>query len=158
MREAIATYTARAAEKLRGYGLIASAVQVFMHTNRFNGDPAYANQATVTLEHSNDSFLLIDATVRVGRRLWREGFRYAKAGVVFVDLCRADHANAEFFPSRDPVRSEALMRMLDSVNRRFGRDTLRPGGTGPRPDWSMRRAKLSPAYTTCFDDLLIASA
>jgi DNA polymerase V len=158
MREAIATYTARAAEKLRGYGLIASAVQVFMHTNRFNGDPAYANQATVTLEPSNDSFLLIDATVRVGRRLWREGFRYAKAGVVFVDLCRADHANAEFFPSRDPVRSEALMRMLDSVNRRFGRDTLRPGGTGPRPDWSMRRAKLSPAYTTCFDDLLIASA
>jgi DNA polymerase V len=64
MREAIATYTARAAEKLRGHHLIASAVQVFMHTNRFNGDPPYANQATVTLQPSNDSFLLINATVR----------------------------------------------------------------------------------------------
>jgi DNA polymerase V len=154
MREAIATYTARAAEKLRGYRLIASAVQVFMNTNRFNGDPAYANQATVTLEPSNDSFLLINATVCVAKRLWREGFRYAKAGVVFVDLCPADQVSAQFFPSRDPARSEAVMRVLDTVNRRYGRDTLRPGGTGPRPDWSMRRAQLSPAYTTCFDDLL----
>jgi DNA polymerase V len=158
MREAVATYTTRAAEKLRGYHLVASAVQVFMHTNRFNGDPHYANHGTVTLEPSNDSFLLIDATVRVARRLWREGFRYAKAGVVFIDLCQADQASAGFFPSRDPVRSEPLMRVLDAVNRRYGRDTLRPGGTGSRPDWTMRRAKLSPAYTTCFDDFLAATA
>src|SRR5262249_5684645 len=33
MREAIATFTARAAEKLRDYRMVASAVQVFMHTN-----------------------------------------------------------------------------------------------------------------------------
>ena len=129
-----------------------------MHTNRFNGDPPYANQATVTLEPSNDSFLLINATVRVARRLWRDGFRYAKAGVVFVDLCRADQATTQFFPSRDPARSAALMQALDAVNRRYGRDTLRPGGTGQRPDWSMRRAKLSPAYTTCFEELLPVSA
>jgi DNA polymerase V len=96
--------------------------------------------------------------VRVAHRLWREGFRYAKAGVVFVDLCPADQASAEFFPSRDPVCSEALMKMLGAVNRRYGRDTLRLGGTGQRPEWSMRRAKLSPAYTTSFDDLLAATA
>jgi hypothetical protein len=44
---------ASTAETLRGHHLIASAVQVFMHTNRFNGDPSYANQATITLEPSN---------------------------------------------------------------------------------------------------------
>ena len=126
MREAVATYTARAAEKLRGYRMVASAVQVFMHTNRFNGDPHYASHGTVTLEPSNDSFFLINATVRVAHRLWREGFRYAKAGVVFIDLCPVEQASAEFFPSRDPLHSEALMKVLDTVNRRYGRDTLRP--------------------------------
>ena len=49
MREAVATYTARAAEKLRGYRLVASAVQVFMHTNRFNGDPHYANHGSLRM-------------------------------------------------------------------------------------------------------------
>ncbi|HKA41512.1 MAG TPA: Y-family DNA polymerase [Burkholderiales bacterium] len=158
MREAVATYATRAAERLRDHRLIASAVQVFMHTNRFNGDPAYANQATVTLEPSNDSFLLIEATVGVARRLWRDGFRYAKAGVIFVDLCEGSKGTRQFFPSRDPVRSAALMQTLDTVNRRYGRDTLRPGGTGARPDWSMRRAKVSPAYTTSFEDLLEVTA
>ena len=50
------------------------------------------------------------------------------------------------------------MQTLDAVNRRYGRDTLRPGGAGQTPDWSMRRAKLSPAYTTQFDDLLAVRA
>ena len=154
MREAVASYTLRAAEKLRGYGLVAAAVQVFMHTNRFNGDPPYANHATVTLEPSNDTILLIGATVRVAHGLWREGFRYAKAGVIFVDLCEAEKATIPFFPSKDPARSAALMRTLDAINRRYGRDTLRVGGTVARPNWSMRRAKLSPAYTTCLEDIL----
>lgn len=96
--------------------------------------------------------------VRVARRLWRDGFRYAKAGVVFVGLCRTEQATTQFFPSRDPARSAALMQALDAVNRRYGRDTLRPGDTGQRPDCLMRRAKLSPAYTTCFKELLPVSA
>lgn len=158
MREAVASYTARAAEKLRSHGLVASTVQVFMHTNRFNGDPPYANQATVSLEPSADSFALIGTTVKVARSMWRDGFRYAKAGVVFIDLCRAAEMPAQFFPTRDPVRSAALMQTLDTLNRRFGRDTVRPGGTGATPDWSMRRANVSPAYTTKFKDLLNARA
>ncbi len=154
MQEAIATYTARAAEKLRGHGLVAAAVQVFMHTNRFNNDPVYANQATATLEPTADSFALINSTVDVARGLWREGFWYAKAGVIFIDLCRKEHMPSQFFPSRDPERSDTLMKTLDAVNQRYGRDTLRPGGAGAIPAWSMRRSNLSPAYTTCFEDIM----
>lgn len=47
-----------------------------------------------------------------------------------MDLCRTVELPAQFFPSRDPVRSAALMQTLDAVNRRYGRDTLRPGGGG----------------------------
>jgi hypothetical protein len=55
-------------------------------------------------------------------------------------------------------RAAALMRTLDAINSRYGRDTLRPGGTTARGTWSMRRANLSPCYTTRFDEMLSAKA
>ena len=158
MREAIASYTARAAEKMRRHGLVASAMQVFMLTNRFNNDPRYANQVTFAVEPTADSFALIASAVHAAERLWRPGYRFAKAGVVFVDLHRPDDLPIQMLPSRDPERSARLMAALDGVNGRFGRNTLRPGGTGPKPQWGMRRARLSPAYTTRLDDVLEAQA
>lgn len=154
MREAVAAYTARAAEKLRRHGMVGLAMQVFMHTNRFNGDPSYSNQVTFALEPSADSFALIEAGVAAARGMWRDGYRYAKAGVVFVDLCRVGELPDQLFPTRDPTRSAALMKALDAVNLRYGRGTLRPGGVGEKPVWSMRRGNLSPCYTTRFEEML----
>lgn len=156
MREAVATYAARASEKMRRHGLVACAMQVFMRTNEFNSDPKYSNQITVQIEPTADSLSIIGTAVRNARTLWRDGFRYAKAGVIFVDLSRADDLPAQFFPSQDPARSESLMKALDLVNLRYGRDTLRPGGTAPKAAWSMRRNNLSPSYTTRADDMLKA--
>lgn len=155
MREAVAAYTARAGEKLRRHGLRASAMQVFMHTNRFNNDPSYANQATFGIEATADSLALIRSATRAAESLWREGYRYAKAGVLLLDLYRPEELPvADMFASRDPEKSKALMAALDAVNARFGRDTLRPGAIREAPGWGMRRANLSPCYTTRVDDLL----
>src|SRR5262249_11583516 len=124
----------------------------------FNNDPRYASQTTFEIEPTADSFALIASAVRAAGRLWRDGFRYAKAGVVFIDLHRpADIAN-QLLPSRDPERSARLMAALDEVNQRYGRHTLRPGGTAARSVWSMRRSRMSPAYTTQLDELLEARA
>jgi DNA polymerase V len=65
---------------------------------------------------------------------------------------------ASFFPTRDPEHSARLMGALDAVNLRFGRDTLRPGGSRPSPRWGMRRARLSPCYTTRIEDMLSAES
>ena len=155
MREAIAAYTARAGEKLRRHGLKASAMQVFMHTNRFNGDPSYANQVTFEIEPTADSLALIQSATRAAEVMWRDGYRYAKAGVVLLDLYEpAGLPVADMFASRDPEKSKALMVALDAVNARYGRDTVRPGAVRKAPSWSMRRANLSPCYTTRITDLL----
>lgn len=83
------------------------------------------------------------------------GFRYAKAGVLLLDLYRpTDLPMADMFASRDPEKSKALMGALDAINGRFGRNTVRPGAIAPAPAWSMRRANLSPCYTTRETDLL----
>lgn len=155
MREAIAAYATRAGEKLRRHGLKASAMQVFMHTNRFNNDPAYANQATVDIEPTADSLALIGTATRAARAMWREGYRYQKAGIVLLDLYQpGDLPVADLFATRDPERSKALMTALDAVNGRFGRNTIRPGAVAAAPTWGMRRGNLSPCYTTRDTDLL----
>jgi DNA polymerase V len=155
MREAVAAYATRAGEKLRRHGLQASAMQVFMHTNRFNGDPSYSNQVTLALEPTADSLALITSATRAARGLWRDGYRYSKAGIVLLDLYQPGHQTvADLFPSRDPAKSAALMVALDEVNKRYGRNTLRPGAVAASPAWGMRRSNLSPCYTTRASDLM----
>lgn len=155
MREAVAAYAARAGEKLRSHGLKASAMQVFMHTNRFNNDPSYANQVTLDIEPTADSLALIGTATRAARAMWREGYRYAKAGIVLLDLYQpADMPVGDLFASRDPEKSKALMTALDAVNGRFGRNTVRPGAVAATPAWGMRRGNLSPCYTTREADFL----
>ena len=159
MREAVAAYTTRAAEKLRRFGLKAGAMQVFMRTNEFNGDPWYSNQAAFDVEPTADAFALIGAATRAARGLWRNGYRYAKAGVVLIDLYKPDELPiGDLFASRDPEKSKALMTALDAVNGRFGRGTLRPGAVAREAGWSMRRSSLSPCYTTRLSDLLAVKA
>lgn len=155
MRDAVAAYASRAAEKLRRFGMKAGAMQVFVRTNEFNNDPKYANQATFDLEATADSRSLIVAATRAARGLWRPGYRYAKAGVILLDLYQPDELPiASLFPSRDPEKSKALMIALDAINGRFGHDTVNAGGLVQRKAWSMRRRNLSPCYTTRIGDFL----
>ncbi|KTR83761.1 hypothetical protein NS277_07285 [Novosphingobium barchaimii] len=60
----------------------------------------------------------------------------------------------DLFSSRDPDRSKALMTALDAIDGRFGRGAARRGGFVERAGWSMRRANLSPCYTTRIKDIL----
>lgn len=158
MREAVASYAARAAEKLRKQGLAAQAMQVFMLTNRFNKDPRYSNQATFAIEPTADSFALIGSAIRAAEALWRDGYRFAKAGVVLLDLIDPSALPTSLFPSRPPERSEKLMEALDAVNTRYGRQTLRPALVRAQSGWRMRQNALSPAYTTRISDVLCAWA
>jgi len=87
MREAIASYATRAAEKMRRYRVAAENIFVFMHTNTFNNDPFYSNGASARfLDTTNDTGEVVALAVRLGERLWRDGFRYSKCGVIITEL------------------------------------------------------------------------
>lgn len=158
MQEAVAAYTTRAAEKLRRHALEATGMQVFMHTNRFNNDPRYGGSATFGIEPTADTRALLKDALRAARRMWRPGYRYAKAGVVLVGLRLPSAAPIALFQTRDPDQSARLMAALDAINERFGRGAIGPGVVGRRPSWGTRRENLSPRYTTHVDEILQASA
>ncbi len=129
-----------------------------MRTNEFNKDPKYANQATFEIESSADTMSLIGDAVRAGQRLWRDGYRYAKAGVVLLDLKPRSEMPDTLVPSSDLERSAHLMLALDAVNARYGRHTLNPAVSGLTRAWGMRRQRLSPRYTTHVEELLAVRA
>lgn len=85
--EAIASHAARLGEKLRRNGLATDHVTIFFHTSPFSPGPHRSVSLTVDLpEGSNDSLVLIRAARWGAKRIWKPGYRYAKAGVMTVDL------------------------------------------------------------------------
>ena len=158
MREACANHATRAAEKLRGEGLVAARMSVFLHTNPHGGDPWHSAQHGGRIEPTDDTGAIIGEALRMLRPLWRQGHRYLKAGVMLDDLRDAASAPVGMFPSRDPGRSARLMSALDAVNLRYGRGTLRPLATGIARTWATRQQRLTPRYTTNAAEMMEARA
>ena len=156
IQAAVASYLARAAEKLRQQSSVAAAVYVFINTNRFKEDePQYGAGVTVTLLDPSDDTLVLTAAALDGvRAIYREGYRYKKAGVMLTMLTDKDARQANLFEDKtSSEKSSRLMQVMDSVNREFGRDTLRSAASAASSRWAMRAEMKSPRYTTRWDEL-----
>jgi DNA polymerase V len=156
LREAVASYAARAAEKLRRQRLATTHLMVFVETNRFKPDEGQHHAArTVHLPvATSDSGKLIGAALAGLASIGRKGYRSKKAGVVLLDLHPAAVVQEGLFDKAENPRRAALMRTVDRLNLRFGRDTVSFAAAGIRRPWKLRREFLSPCYTTAWDELL----
>ncbi len=155
LRETICEFTARAAERLRGEGQVCSVVNVSIRTSMFNvNDPCYTNSATAKLSRpASDTRTILKAATDLFDSIWKEGYRYAKAGVMLGDFCDKDKVQLDLFA--DPLTQttdEGLMSVIDKINQ-GGRGKIWFGGQRPKEDSFMKRANLSPAYTTRWKDL-----
>ena len=150
LEEAVATYAARAAEKMRRQNLATRELMVFFHTNKHKpGDPQYIAQQTVHLPvASADSGRLIAAARFAVSKIWKGGYSYKKAGVMLLDLTPAASVQPGLFNAPDDDRSKARMAAIDALNARFGRDTLFYATSGARRDWRLRSGHASNRYTT----------
>lgn len=161
MRQAICSYAARAAEKLRQEHQYCRFISVFVKTSPFTPNaPYYANSASVKLiTPTQDSRDIIAATMRCLEAIWKEGYRYQKAGVMLGDFYSRGVAQLDLFDENTPRRdSQKLMAVLDTLNAKEGRGTLYFAGQGIQQHWQMKREMLSPRYTTRYTDLPIVKA
>ena len=152
---ALASLTARAAAKLRGQGSLTHCLQVFIHTSPFDrwGEPYSARQIVPFPAPTDDSRELIGAAMGALQQMYREGPAYAKGGVMLSQFVPARHRTDDLFaPGRRPG-SEQLMSVMDRINARMGRGTVRIAQEEVASGWEMRRQFLSPAYTTRWDEL-----
>jgi DNA polymerase V len=101
--------------------------------------------------------LLIEEVTWLLQSPWKDGYRYAKAGVIFNDLVPAGEQQ-RMFPTCDPKASARVMGVLAAVNAVHGRGTLRIAATGIARTWVTRQQRLSPRYTTRLEDITQAEA
>ena len=158
MHQAICAYAERAAEKLRGEHQYCRFISVFVRTSpHADNEIYYGNQASVTLmTPTNDSRDIIRAATEALGRIWLDGYRYMKAGVMLADFFSSGVAQLNLFDdNRLRANSAALMAMIDSVNH-SGKGKIWFAGQGIEKSWAMKREMLSPAYTTRYADLPVA--
>ena len=155
IKEAVATYVQRAAEKLRAQGSVCKRMRISIRTGMFNPEEAkYAQGALVELPYpTNDTLLLTRAGTEAVERIYRPGFRYSKAEVLLLDLRQPGEFSGDLFATRQSVEADRIMSVLDEINDRWGRGTLRSAAVPADPDWAMRRELMSQSYTTRLDQL-----
>ncbi|MBZ0059721.1 MULTISPECIES: Y-family DNA polymerase [unclassified Leclercia] len=156
MRQAICSYAARAAEKLRAEHQYCRFISAFVKTSPFAlNEPYYGNSAsTKLLTPTEDSRDIIEAATHCLDIIWREGLRYQKAGVMLGDFFSSGVAQLNLFDENPPRRNSAeLMALVDKLNEQ-GRGTIWFAGQGIEQKWQMKREMLSPRYTTRFSDFL----
>jgi DNA polymerase V len=159
LREAVASYAIRAAERLRTQHSACAQVGVYIETARFRDSAQrYDASTAVPLTVASDDSRRISAAALFGlERIWRPGYRYKKAGVWLGGLQPAAVPQADLFPGYERPRSARLMAAMDRINRTYGMNTATFAGAGIRQPWRMQSARRSPRYTTAWDELAVVS-
>ncbi len=156
MKEAVAAFVSRAAAELRNQGLIATRLTIYVLTNLYKKkEPQYNEAATVKLPVATDNTgELIRSAINALEKVFKPGYRYKKAGVLFTELSPADQSQVDIFDSLNRDRIDKLMTTLDEINDRMGARTLQFASQGTTQPWSGKCEMRSPSYTTNWGELL----
>jgi len=156
LEESVSSYGTRVAEKIREEGLVAESMSIFVLTNYFNRkEKQYSNSIKLQLPYpTNNSIKIVKRALEGIRKIYREGYRYKKAGVILYGLTKAKQTRGLLDYDRE--NSDSIMNTLDRINERYGSSTIRLASEGVEKSWRMRRESVSPRYTTRFDDLVEA--
>lgn len=161
LNESVASHASSAAEKLRRQHSVCHAIQVFIQTHPFREqDRQYSNHIAVPLPNASaDTRLLIRAALFGLKRIYRPGYAYKKAGVILAGIEPATLSQETLCkPYGTGEQSDKLMKTLDQINRKYGRDTVTFFSTSVTKPWHMRRERMSPCYTTQWSDVPVARA
>lgn len=151
MREAISGYISRACKKLRQEGQDAKHLTVFLRTSPFSDkDAPYSASRSVELDRpSSDTRVFLTHAMQLLDKIWVNGYRYAKAGVMLSDFYDPGIYQPSLFdmPTEEDESANRLMQLMDQLNTKHAK-TVWFAGQGISQSWGMKREALSPAYTT----------
>ena len=154
VRQALCEFAARAGEKLRKEKQRATVMTAFIRTSPFDkNEPYYGNAATGRFfQSTSDTRQLAGMATNLFERIWKEGHRYAKAGVMLGDFTPEQQLQYPLFAQpEDTDTADRLMLAIDNINQ--GVSKIWFGGQRSKKDWYMKQDLKSPAYTTRWECL-----
>ncbi len=157
--EAGSEYAAAALEKLHSQNSVCGIIQTSITTNPFKThEKQYRGSLTFELEVPDDYPPRILKIVREQlEKLYRPGFRYKKVAVYLSGIEARGSGQLHLFDAGDE-RENAVLEAVNQIKRKYGKHTLHCQGNRGSYKWTMKREKLSPRYTTHWDDLPLVRA
>jgi DNA polymerase V len=158
IKEAIATYTSRAAEKLRRQHSAAKVISIFVVTKDQDHNlnfKKYGTISTRTILPAATSFTneLIKPAVQLVDQLYEKGQFYKKAGVMLSGITPDNSIQGNLFFSENKNCERKLMDMIDNVNFSQRDDILKFAASGTTRNWKMQQNHCSGRYTTRWEEL-----
>jgi len=159
IKEAVLYFLTRACEKMRKNNLAANAITVFISTDRFRPMPEpYSNSATYSSTYPTDSNQEIQEwTIKTLERIFKQGFEYRKAGIILSGLVPNENLTKRMFDDERFQQQHKLMKAIDEINQKFGKDTVRFGSVKTEGNWKMKQTRKSQSYTTNWNEILIVN-
>jgi DNA polymerase V len=153
---ALSNYAARCGEKLRKQKSCANIIHVFVETNPFREqDKQYTRTKVVTLPvATNDTTLLIKYALIALKTIYKKGYNYKKTGIIVMGIVPQTEVQSALFDITDHPKQNLIMSAMDKINRAIGKDKVRLAAQGFDRKWKLRQERLSPCYTTRWNELL----
>ena len=159
IKEAVATYITRAAEKLRRQESAASIINVFVvpkeqvsNNTHFRHGPSVSSYVILPVATSATNELIKPAVLLVDR-LFEPGRIYKKAGVMLSGIVPDESIQGNLFMSETKNCERRLMDMIDNINFSQRDDILKFARSGTKRNWKMRQELRSPRYTTRWNEI-----
>ena len=151
LKEAVAGYCLNASEKIRSETLTAKSITVFIRTSPFQSRFGYySNSKTIDFPiATNDSIKIVKTALTALENIFKNGYRYQKAGVLLSGLSESTN-NKNLFSSEKDEKINNLMKSIDNTNYRYGRSTLSLASAGVHKRWNMKREYSSKIDTADF--------
>ena len=162
IKEAVATYTSRAAEKLRRQHSAANVISVFVVPKeanmgqRFSHGPSVGSYTTLPFATAA-THELIKPALQLVDKLFEKGRHYKKAGVTLSGLVPDNTIQGNLFIEESNNGKRLLMNTLDNVNFAMRDDMIKFAASGTTRNWKMRQEMRSPRYTSRWDELKTVS-
>lgn len=152
--EAASDYATTAVDKMREQKCSCSVIQTSINTNYFREqDQQYYNSTMTTLSwptcYTPDIIKMVHEQIE---KLYVPGYNYKKVSVFLSGFIETDKAQIDLFHQEDP-RKESIMKAVNGLNIKFGKNTISNFVDRGDKKWSMKRELLSPMYTTRFKDM-----
>lgn len=158
LAQAMTMHCTIAGERLRQEKIEAAGLSVHMQTSMHVEEPYFSTSASVSIPiPTNSTALLIRAAMDALDKCYQPGHGYMKGGILLYDLQEQGSRQLTLMEAAvtpKQQRDTNLMQALDTINDRYGRDTLRYLAQGPvKAHWHMTRNLLSGALTTKWSEL-----
>ena len=158
LKQALAIYAIKAAEKMRSQNLQTSDIYVFARTSHYSSSIYKKSAHKKLIEATNDTNIILKIVMDLSNEIYQNDYKLAKAGVIFQNLNSSKFFQKSIensYPIQTLEKKRALIETIDSINKRYNAESITWGITLSKQSWKMNRNLLSGTSTTDIDKIPI---